>query len=543
MRGLLRAEEAAGRARAVRSYWIFNGFAATVSRSALERLADHPAVESVTLDAEIELPEAESEPRLPTWGLEKVNAPKTWGDYGFTGKGVVVGTMDSGVDGGHPALASRWRGRTGATSSSWYAATGENYAEPADGHGHGTHVMGTIVGGAPGEIVGVAPDAEWIAVKIFRDSGSTTSSIIHDGFQWMLAPGGDPAKAPDVVNNSWGSDATYTTEFLEDVRAWVAAGIFPAFANGNNGPGTGSVGSPGSFPESFGVGATDINDQVASFSSRGPAIWDGVRYLKPQVSAPGAQIYSSWPRQLGEGDYNTISGTSMATPHLTGVVALLLSAQPDLSVEATRELLESTARTEPHMGKLPNDNYGHGIADAFAAITAARFSGTLTGTITGPDGPLAATVSIPELGLETTSDATTGFYELRVREGAWDVEVSAYGYVEESDARRRRCGRRRDARLRAGGRSRPHRQRHRLFRRLARRGSPRARRRHAARARLHGCGGTFQRRGRGRGRTTSAPTRPATSAPRGRSSSTATSGSTSRSSVSGEPSRTTGPST
>jgi subtilisin family serine protease len=147
----------------------------------------------------------------------------------------------------------------------------------------------------------------------------------------MLAPGGDPSKAPDVVNNSWGSNATNSTEFLADVRAWVAAGIFPAFANGNNGPAAGTVGSPGSFPESFGVGATDINDQIASFSSRGPAIWDGVTYVKPQISAPGHQIYSAWPRQLGL-DYNTISGTSMATPHLTGVVALLLSAQPDLTV-------------------------------------------------------------------------------------------------------------------------------------------------------------------------------------------------------------------
>ncbi|HWN22577.1 MAG TPA: carboxypeptidase regulatory-like domain-containing protein, partial [Gaiellaceae bacterium] len=432
VRGLLRAEESAGRASDVRSYWIFNGLAATVSRSTLDRLTQRADVASVTLDEEIALPETPSEPRLPTWGLEKVGAPKTWGEYGYTGKGVVVGVMDSGVDGGHPALASRWRGRAGDTTSSWYAATGENYAVPGDGHGHGTHVTGTIVGGAPGDIVGVAPDSEWIAVKIFRDSGSTTSSIIHDGFQWMLAPGGDPTKAPDVVNNSWGSTDSLSTEFLEDVRAWVAAGIFPAFANGNNGPGTGTVGSPGSFPESFGVGATDINDQIASFSSRGPVVWDGVRYVKPQLSAPGAGIYSSWPRQLGEGDYNTISGTSMATPHLTGVVALLLSAQPDLTVDATREVLLSSARTEPHMGRLPNDNYGAGIADAYAAITAARFSGTLTGTITGPDGPLAAHVAIPELDLETTSDPTTGFFELPVREGSWTLEANAYGYVGET---------------------------------------------------------------------------------------------------------------
>lgn len=429
VRGLLRAQEAAGTARDVRSYWVFNGFAATVSREALDALAARPEVASIELDAEISLPHVEGEPKLPAWGVERVNAARTWGDYGFTGEGVVVGIMDSGVDGGHPALAGQFRGRDGDIASSWYAATGENYPLPGDGFGHGTHVMGTILGGPPGEVVGVAPDAEWIAAKIFRDSGSTTSSIIHDGFQWMLAPGGDPAKAPDVVNNSWGSNDTNSVEFWDDVNAWVAAGIFPAFANGNAGPGPGTVGSPGSFPQSFGVGATDINDLVAGFSSRGPAFWDGVEVTKPQVSAPGVQIFSAWPRQLPEGPYYTISGTSMATPHVTGVVALLLSAKPDLSVDAIRELLTSTTQTGPQMGALPNDNYGSGIVDAYAAITAARFSGTLTGTVSGPAGPIAATLSVPALAVSTTSDAETGFYELRLKQGTWEVEVSAYGFT------------------------------------------------------------------------------------------------------------------
>ncbi|HEX7254833.1 MAG TPA: carboxypeptidase regulatory-like domain-containing protein [Gaiellaceae bacterium] len=433
VRTLLRSEEAAGRARQIRSFWIFNGFAATVGEAALDRLARHPAVESIALDEELSVPPVQSSPRLPTWGLEKVNAPRAWGDHGFTGEGVVVGVMDTGVDGGHPALRDKFRGRDGDTGSSWYVPTGENYPEPGDGHGHGTHVTGTIVGGPPGEVVGVAPDADWIAVKIFRDTGSTSTSIIHDGFQWMLAPGGDPARAPHVVNNSWGSTATNSTEFLEDVRAWVAAGIFPAFANGNNGPVAGTVGSPASFPESFGVGATDINDQIASFSSRGPAIWDGVPHVKPQVSAPGHQIFSTWPRQLGM-DYHTISGTSMATPHLTGVVALLLSAQPGLTVDAIRDTLTASARSEPHMGRLPNNDYGHGIADAYAAITRARFSGTLTGTVHGPEGPIAgARVEIPALALQTETDAA-GVYELRVQQGSWDVEVSAYGFVGTSAA-------------------------------------------------------------------------------------------------------------
>lgn len=431
VRRLLDAEQAAGRAANVRSFWIFNGFSATVTRDALDRLAAHPDVESIALDEEVTLPEPApaSEPRLPTWGLERVNATDVWGELGFTGEGVVVGLMDSGVDGTHPALAGRYRGRDGDHGHSWFAATGENYPTPGDGNGHGTHVAGTIVGGPPGQVVGVAPGAEWIAVKIFNDSGSTSTSIIHSGFEWMLAPGGEPAMAPNVVNNSWGSAATNNPEFWVDVNAWVAAGIFPNFAAGNNGPAPATTGSPGSFPQSFAVGATDINDQLAAFSSRGPVVWDGVEYIKPQVSAPGHEIFSTWPRNLDPDGYETISGTSMATPHVTGTIALLLSAQPDLSVDAIRDLLITTARHETHMGEAPNNEYGAGIVDARAAIVAARFSGTLTGTVAGPDGPIAATVAVPDLGLTTTSDPGTGFYELRLPEGTWTLEVGAYGWV------------------------------------------------------------------------------------------------------------------
>ncbi|MEU6076232.1 carboxypeptidase regulatory-like domain-containing protein [Micromonospora sp. NPDC047074] len=416
----------------VRPYWVFNGFSATVSESALAQLAASPEVESVALDEQYTLPETtKGAPRLPTWGLEKVRATDVWADYGFTGKGVVVGIMDSGVDGGHPALAGSYRGRDGDHTDSWFVATGENYPTPGDGGGHGTHVAGTIVGAPPGDVTGVAPGAEWIAAKIFNDAGRASTSGIHAAFEWMLAPGGDPSKAPDVVNNSWGADDAYVTEYWEDVNAWVAAGIFPNFAAGNNGPGAPTVGSPASFPQSFAVGATDSNDQIASFSSRGSATWDGVEHIKPQVSAPGQDIYSTWPLALDPDGYHTISGTSMATPHVTGVIALLLSAKPGLSVDAVRELLTSTARTEPHMGKLPNNDYGAGIADARAAITAARYSGTVSGTVRGPQGPLGATVSIPELGVTTTADSATGFYDLRVKAGTWTVRVADYGSVPQ----------------------------------------------------------------------------------------------------------------
>lgn len=431
------AERSQGRVRAVLAehatgvtpFWIFNGFAATIDAEGLNALTALREVASVTLDTEITLDEPieGGEPLLPTWPLEHVNAPDTWGEYGVRGAGVVVGIMDSGVDGDHPALAKSWRGSGGDTESSWWVGTGENYPEPGDGHGHGTHVAGSIVGTAPGEITGVAPEAQWIAAKIFRDGGSTSESIIHAAFQWMLAPGGDPAAAPHVVNNSWGANAANLTTYWDDVAAWVAAGIVPMFANGNNGPAPGSVGSPGSFPHAIGVGATDANDVIAGFSSRGPVVWDGETYVKPQVSAPGHQIRSTWPTDLIAEGYHTISGTSMATPHATGVVALMLSANPALTVDEVREHLQASARVEPHMGAVPNNRYGSGIVDAYAAVTRVAHSGTLAGTITGPDGPVEATVEAA--GRSAISDPSTGAYELVLPEGVQDVTVAAYGFV------------------------------------------------------------------------------------------------------------------
>ena len=414
--------------------WAIGGFAGTVDADTLDELAAHPDVASVELDAEVHLPEPveAAPPKLPTWSLEAVRAPPVWGDLGVRGENVVVGVMDSGVDGEHPALADSYRGRDGDQSDSWFVSTGEPYPTPGDGHGHGTHVSGSVLGAPPGEVTGVAPGAEWIAAKIFRDNGAASTSGIHASFQWMLAPGGDPAKAPDVVNNSWGAGDPTITEFLGDVRAWRAAGIVPVFAAGNDGPGSGTIGSPGSFPESITVGATDSGDVAAGFSSRGPVVWDGVKHGKPDVSAPGQAIYSAWPTNLPDGPYHTISGTSMATPHVTGVTALLLSAAPGLSVDQVQEVLEDTARAEQHMGTVPNDTYGAGIVDAQAAVLHAAHSGVVTGTVTGPDGPVAATVEVVGDGglpASTVADADSGAYRLVVREGNRAVRVSAVGYT------------------------------------------------------------------------------------------------------------------
>ncbi|MBM7618235.1 subtilisin family serine protease/outer membrane protein assembly factor BamB/putative cell wall-binding protein [Bacillus tianshenii] len=416
----------------IQSFWVINGLSATMNKEALETIAQREDVKRITLDREFQVPEVlmeDSPPRLPEWGLEKIFAPKVWGEYKLQGEGVVVGIMDTGVEGEHEALQHNYRGRDGNHQYSWIDLSGSEYSSPKDGHGHGTHVAGSAVGGGAGEPIGVAPGAEWIAAKIFNDSGGTTASAIHQAFEWFLAPGGDPSKAPDVVNNSWGSADTYRTEFLEGVRAWVAAGIFPLFSAGNEGPGAQTIGSPGSFPEAFAIGASDINDQIASFSSRGPVSWpnengEQVRYIKPEVTAPGHQIYSAWPG----GGYNTISGTSMAAPHVTGAIALILQSQPDLTIDEVADLLERTARTESHMGTLPNDNFGHGIVNVYQAVTEAAYAGEIRGTLKDKDGnPIAGEIFMPEedLRIKVKED---GQFSFKVREGTHEVEVDSFGF-------------------------------------------------------------------------------------------------------------------
>ncbi|MFS0861527.1 carboxypeptidase regulatory-like domain-containing protein [Fredinandcohnia sp. 179-A 10B2 NHS] len=423
------------------SFWIINGISASITKDALEELKQRADIESITLDETLQLPEItveDSTPRLPEWGIEKINATKVWGEYGIKGEGIVVGIMDSGVDGGHEALKHNYRGKDGNHQYSWIDLSGHNYPTPQDGNGHGTHVAGTAVGGGQGEPIGVAPEAEWIAAKIFNDGGSTTTSAIHRAFEWFMAPGGDPSKAPHVVNNSWGNSNAYNIEFYEDVEAWVAAGIFPLFAAGNDGPGSQTIGSPGSFPSAFAIGATDENDQIAYFSSRGPVFWDDgngnqTRLIKPDVSAPGHYIYSAWPSKRNEGKYNTISGTSMATPHVAGAIALLYQANPDLTIDEVKNLLKNTARKETYMGTLPNDIYGNGIVNIYQAVTEAAFAGELTGSLKNADGQaIAGTVTFVKDG-STHEIGEDGEVNLSIREGTHKVLIESFGYLTKEE--------------------------------------------------------------------------------------------------------------
>jgi subtilase family serine protease len=370
----LKEQEALGAAERVIPFWIFNGFAVTAPESLIRDLASRPDVREVRLDIRIPLPSLThaaggGASSVNEWNIETIRAPEVWGiDAAYDGTGAVIGSFDTGVDLTHPDLAPRYRGNH---QTSWFDPYDE-HAVPFDFHGHGTHTTGTAVGGdASGSNIGIAPGALWIAAKGWDDSGVGLASAFHEIFEWFLAPAGNPDNAPDVVNCSWGfEEAGCDTEFLPDIEAWRAAGIFPAFASGNSGPDPGSVRSPGAYPAAFAVGATDASDGVAGFSSRGPTPCDGS--IKPDISAPGDGIVSAVPW-----GYEIMSGTSMATPHIAGAVAVLRSINPALTVDQLESALIFGAKD---LGEPGQDNsFGAGRLDLFVSAQIA---------ILGPDFPV-----------------------------------------------------------------------------------------------------------------------------------------------------------
>ncbi|HBI15364.1 MAG TPA: hypothetical protein DDY20_07605 [Desulfobulbaceae bacterium] len=369
-------------ARKIIPFWIFNGMAVTLRGDQVTDLAARPEVSSVRLDGILSLPQPS--PVVagePEWNLNAINAPALW-ELGFTGAGVIVASMDSGVDYLHPDIGPRWRGGT----NSWFDPNNE-HAAPYDSNGHGTGVMGIMVGGdAGGSAIGVAPGARWIAVKIFNDAGSATDSNIHAGYQWLLDPDGDVETddAPEVVNNSWGfkdNPGECLPEFQADIQALKAAGIAVVFSAGNGGPNDSTNISPANYPESFAVGAVDQNQTLSSFSARGPSVCD--EGIFPEIVAPGDAIRTAdlTLNGISPEPFATAFGTSFAAPHVTGAMALLLSANPELTVDELEVLLKESAVDLGDSG--PDNAYGFGQLDVAAAAKSMFDIYPLTVTITG----------------------------------------------------------------------------------------------------------------------------------------------------------------
>lgn len=290
----------------------------------------------------------------PSPNLSLIGAPTVWA-RGFTGQGVVVAILDSGADVTHPELAARWRGGL----NSWFDPYHE-HSQPVDLTGHGTQMLGVIVGGAAsGTPIGVAPDAQWIAARIFDDRGRATTAAIHAALQWVLDPDGNPntADAPHVLNASWsGEDIRCNLEFAADLQALRHAGILPVFAAGTRPL------SPATLPTAFPVGAIDNVEQLYFDSARGPSPCATPEDYFPRLVAPGVNIHTTDKFGL----YTEVEGTSVAAAHVAGALALLLSARPGLSAAEQAEILQAAAADLGAVG--PDQIFGYGRLDVARAV-------------------------------------------------------------------------------------------------------------------------------------------------------------------------------
>jgi serine protease AprX len=423
-----------------RAYWVVNLLAVEGDRAVAEAMAARPDVLAIESDRAFRVPLETAEalgPQAATaieWNLGWVNAPAVWA-LGDTGQNTVYANADTGVQWTHSALKPHYRGWDGAVANhnySWWDAIhadidgngnpcGFNLAAPCDDQGHGTHTMGTGVGDdGAGNQIGMAPGAKWIACRNM-DAGVGRPSTYIECMQFFIAPtdlsgnNPDPSKRPDAVGNSYGCPtselctATSLRTAMDNVRA---AGIFMSVSAGNSGSGCSTVSDPPALYDSaITVGATGFQtDGIASFSSRGPVTADGSGRAKPDLVAPGSSVRSSYPT----GGYTALSGTSMASPHVAGAVALLWSAFPSLrgNVDHTEFILEQTAKhltTTQGCGgdtssQVPNNVYGYGRIDVLAAYNyaAAEQNPTPTATSTATNTPTGSATSTPT----NTSTAT-----------------------------------------------------------------------------------------------------------------------------------------
>jgi len=377
-----------------RSHWAVNLLRVQGGRDVVDALAARNDVAAIVPNPWIKstiLPKAAARPtpQAPStieWNVLRVKAPQAW-SHGFTGQGIVLGNIDTGQQWDHPALKPHYRGWNGSTADhnyNWYDATNPANRVPQDPYGHGTHTAGTMVGDDGGtNQIGVAPGAQWMSCRSMDSSGFGSPDTYITCFEFMMAPWNldgqnpDPTKAPVAVSNSWycsiSLEGCSQNVLFGTVQAVRAAGIVPVVAAGNAGPGCQTIGNdgpPAQYDESFTVGATTSSNTLAFFSSRGPATFQGTR-IKPDIVAPGQTVRSSYPPNT----YATLDGTSMATPHIAGVIAILYSAKPQLigDVDGTETALENSAihinSSEcSSNGSFPNNLYGWGFVNAQRAI-------------------------------------------------------------------------------------------------------------------------------------------------------------------------------
>lgn len=386
----------------IKALWIANIINCHATPEVVRLLATHPDVERIDIDEERILlfpidtkEETRSGTREITYNVAKVNAPGVWA-LGFTGEGIVVAVLDTGVNYDHNDLQGNMWTHPDYPFHGWNFISNNN--NPMDYHGHGTHCAGTVAGnGASGSQTGMAPEAKIMALKVLDDSGSGTESGVWNAIQFAVDNGAHVMSLSLGWRHIWNPDRATWRNVMNNA---LAAGVIASVAAGNEGSGAApsNVRTPGDVPPPWlnpdqtltggisavvSVGATDINDDIASFSSRGPVTWQniipfndypydpGMGLIRPDVSAPGVNVKSL--SHSNTSGYTTMSGTSMATPGVAGVMALLLSKNPNLTPVVISQALELTSLD---LGAAGKDNvFGAGRVDALEAINNVNYPG------------------------------------------------------------------------------------------------------------------------------------------------------------------------
>ena len=458
---LLDAFKASGEVEGYKSWWIENLFVVYGTAPVMLELAKHPAIRSLGPNFSVELIEPVArgpirstrpgalDTEQTTNSQDAIRATEVNREMGINGAGTLVANCDTGVDGDHPALASRWRGTHAPHGECWLDLLGGGSDTPEDFGQHGTHVMGTICGreidGNDTNTVGSAPLAEWIATNPINQGVSEEfDQDIFDAYEWFIDPDGDPETmedVPDVIQNSWGVYILlgYPQCFADwntVITNCEAAGPVITWSAGNES--TNGLRSPAIYSlnatQIFSVGAVDCEGDLnppyslAGFSSQGPTPCTPAEpdNIKPEISAPGVDVYSSVP---GGGYQGGWSGTSMAGPHVAGCVALMREACPDCDPQTIKEAIMETAVDDGYGPDGQDNQFGAGFLDCWEAVSAVFALGRIDGYATTSTGTPLQGVRVQSLtqGNFTLTNAA-GYYNLSAQEGTHTVRWSKFGY-------------------------------------------------------------------------------------------------------------------
>ena len=427
LKQLCEGQRLAGQVSKFRSIWIANAVSLNATPAAIREIAAQPNVVKVVLDEPVPML---VDTKAMDWGVEKIGAEEVWA-MNYKGQGVTVAVIDTGVNGKipHPDLASR-------------VVDGKNYIEagqpPRDDHSHGTHCAGSVAGnGTEGTKTGVAPEATIVAIRVLGGNGQGQWSNLWEAIEEAVS------RKINVMSMSLGgnpNDQTIRDTLRKACQTAIGSGVIPVIAAGNSGPSTATVGSPGDVPEVITVGATTSSDDIAYFSSRGPVkVWnDPSELIKPDVCAPGYNITSCNYKygESGQNPYRKMSGTSMATPHIAGVVALMLSANSNLKCTDIHKIFEQTSSDLGTTGK--DNTYGWGRVDALAAVnkgkeykTDSRWETVVKemnfATTIDSNGNLSVSQSISNDLMPATVSIWVDIVEPAARKGVYDVNFTLQG--------------------------------------------------------------------------------------------------------------------